>query len=207
MQINWEWGTHEIIDLGSAVIGVIAMTVAIVHARHAKDFATQAERQADQAKRQADAALGEIRPLIFLDGIAFKNASSCGGHAALTLINHNRPDVRLLEIEIDCDPAIVVSVDTGELRNVIAAAFQHSRREQDGPMVIDFRDDYHVIPGNSIGTVANRFSIPLDLTRSGRQNYTQDTATISATVRYLMLDAQHSEEQINVSAIVPFRRG
>jgi hypothetical protein len=125
----------------------------------------------------------------------------------LTLINHNRRDVRLLEIEINCDPAIVVSVDTGELPNAIAAAFQHSRREQDGPMVIDFGDDYHVIPGNSIGTVANRLSIPLDLTRSGRQNYAQDTATVSAAVRYLMLDAQHTEEQINVFATVPFRRG
>lgn len=82
-------GPSEIIALVLAIIALGAMAVAIMQARYAK-------QAAKEAKRQADAALGEVEPLIFLDSVPFKSAQSLGGQAALTVVNQNRRDIRLI---------------------------------------------------------------------------------------------------------------
>ena len=53
------WGASEFIASASLIIAFCAMSVAIWAAK--------------EAKRQADAALGEVKPLIFLDSAAFEN--------------------------------------------------------------------------------------------------------------------------------------
>jgi hypothetical protein len=187
-------GIGEIIATASTVIAVGAMVVATMRARYAK-------QAAKEAKRQADAALGEVPPLIFLDSITFANPQSLGGRAMLTFVNQNR----LLDIEIETDPAILVSADTGELRDAIAAALQHSRKGEGAPLRIDLHEKHLVVQGSSIGVVGSRLEIPLTLTRIGNRNYTQETANIRAIVRYLLLDARHTEQRVEVFATVPFR--
>jgi hypothetical protein len=185
------WGVGDSIALGSAFIALVAMLVATWQARI--------------AKRQADATLGDVTPLIFLDGRPFENLHSTGGRASLTLVNQNRRDIRLIEIEFKTDAAIVVSVDSGEMRDIIAAAYQRSRKPEGPPLIIDLREKHYVIQGSSIGVAGSRLSIPLSLTRYGEQKYTKETADITAIVRYLMLDARHTEQRVKVFATVPFR--
>ena len=191
-------GMSEIIATASTVIAVGAMVVATMQARYAK-------QAAKEAKRQADAALGEVPPLIFLDSITFANPQSLGGRAMLTFVNQNRRDVRLLDIEIETDPAILVSADTGELRDAIAAALQHSREGRRRAAENRPSRSYLVVRGSSIGVVGSRLEIPLSLTRIGNRNYKQETANIRAIVRYLLLDARHTEQRVEVFATVPFR--
>jgi hypothetical protein len=185
------WGASEIITSVSAFIAFCAMGVALWAAK--------------EAKRQADAALGEVEPLIFLDSVAFENPQSVGGRAALTIVNHNRRDIRLIEIEIKTDPAILVTVSTGEMRDVIAAAYQHSRKGEDGPLKIDLREKHHLIRGSSIGMAGSRCCIPLHLTRIGDRNFTQEIAALTAVVRYVLLDARHGARQVEAFATVPYR--
>ena len=179
------------ITLGSAVIALAAMLVAVW--------------QAHIAKQQADATLGDVTPLIFLDGRKFEGPQSTGGRASLTLVNQNRRDIRLVEVEFQTDAAIVVTVDTGEMRDIIAAAYQKSRKDEGAPLIIDLREKHHIIQGSSIGVAGSRLSIPLSLTRFGKRIYTQETAGITAIVRYLLLDARHTEQVVEVFATVPFR--
>jgi hypothetical protein len=134
-------GSSEIIAMASTAIAVGAMVVATMQAQYAK-------QAAKEAKRQADAALGEVPPLIFLDSITFANPQSLGGRAVLTFVNQNRRDVRLLDIEIETDPAILVSADTGELRDAIAAALQHSRKGEGAPLRIDLHEKHLVVRGS-----------------------------------------------------------
>jgi hypothetical protein len=168
------WGVGESIALASAVVALGAMFAAIWQARI--------------AKQQADATLGDVTPLIFLDSRAFENPQSTGGRASLTLVNQNRRDIRLIEIAFKTDAALVVSVDSGEMRDIIAAAYQQSRKHEDAPLIIDLREEHHVIPGSSIGVAGARLSIPLSLTRFNERTYTQETADITAMVRYLLLE-------------------
>lgn len=179
------WGLREVIASGSALIALVAMGIAIVQARI--------------AKRQADAALGEMTPLVFLDSRAFEKPDLRGGRASLTVVNQNRRDIRLIEIEFKTDDALVVMVDTGELRDVVAAAYQRGRKDPGEPLIIDLREKHHVIQGRA------RLSVPLNLTSFGQQKYTQETADITAVVRYVLLDAKHTEKRVEVFATIPFR--
>jgi hypothetical protein len=189
----------DAIALGSAVIAVGAMGVAIWHANHAK-------RLTEEVRRQADAVLGHVEPLIFLDSRAFENGHAFGGRASLTFVNHNRRDIRLIEIEIKTDSALLVTIDSGELRDVIAAAYQHGRKEEGTPLIIDLRERHHVVAGSSIGVAGSRLCIPLSLTRVGNRNFTQEAAELTAIIRYVLLDARHEERRTEVFARVPFRR-
>jgi hypothetical protein len=187
-------GASEIIAIVSAVIALIAMVIALGQANSAK-------QQAKEAKRQADAALGEVNPLIFLDSGAF-DSETRGGCAELTFVNQNRRDIRLLNIEIKTDPPIFVSKDTDQTRDFIAALVHNG----EGPSrKIDLRKTHIIVQGSSMGVAGSRYKIPLSLTRRSNQNYTKVTAEIQAIVRFVLLDARHTEQQVEVSAIVPFR--
>lgn len=50
-----------------------------------------------------------------------------------------------------------------------------------------------------------RYRIPLNLTRAGNRNYAQDKVALSAIVRYIVPDARHTEQRVEVFATVPFR--
>jgi hypothetical protein len=103
--------------------------------------------QARIAKQQAGATLGDVTPLIFLDSRTFENPQTTRGRASLTLVNQNRRDIRLIEIAFKTDAALAVSVDSGEMRDIIAAAYQRSRKHEDAPLIIDLREEHHVIQG------------------------------------------------------------
>src|SRR5262249_42676470 len=109
-----------------------------------------------------------------------------GGRAALTLVNRNRCDIRLTQIDIKADPAIAVSINTGEVRDAIAAALRRSQTTEGEALIIDLRDLHYMIEGSSIGMAAQRVRIPLKLTRAGDRQYTQSTVTLSAVVRYIL---------------------
>jgi hypothetical protein len=190
-------GASEIIAIVSAVIAFIAMVIALRQANSAK-------QQAKEAKRQADAALGEVNPLIFLDSGAF-DPGTPGGCAELTFVNQNRRDIRLLDIEIKTDPATFVSNDPEQTRDLVAAVVQHSDNGEGAPIKIDLRKTHIIVQGSSIGVAGSRYKIPLRLTRLRNQNYTKETAEIQAIVRFVLLDARHTEQQVEASAIVPFR--
>jgi hypothetical protein len=191
-------GTAEIIAAVSAFISLGAMAVAWMQARYARDAAAA-------AKRQADAALGEVDPLIFLSSAPFERPQSTGGRALLTVVNQNRRDIRLLEIQFRTDPSIVVSLDTDDPRDIIAAAFQRSRKGDTEPLKIDFRDDHLLVEGNSIGTASSRKTMALALTIFGDRRYAGATADLTAIVCYELLDARHVERRVEVFATVPFR--
>jgi hypothetical protein len=186
------WKGSDFISGVAAAISLAAMVVAILQAR--------------SARRQADAALGEVEPLVFLDIRPFENPQAIGGRASLTVSNHNRRDIRLTEIEIKTDGAIAVAVDNGNLRDVIAAAYKASRRPA-GPVKIDLRERHYIVQGSSIGVAGSREVIPLNLTRIGDRPYANDTADLVIAVRYVLLDARHTEKRVEVSATVPFRLG
>jgi hypothetical protein len=139
-QMAHSWGISEAIALVSAIIAFGAMVIAIW--------------QACYAKRQTDAALGEVEPLVFLDSRAFENAQCLGGRASLTLVNQNRRDIRLIEIEVRTDPAILVSVDTGEIRDIITATYKHGRKDEGAPLIIDLRDKHQLIQGSQLEWLA-----------------------------------------------------
>jgi hypothetical protein len=198
MTVINDLGASEIIAIVSAVIAFVAMVIALGQAKSAK-------QQATEAKRQADAALGEVNPLIFLDSGAFDPAETRGGCAELTFVNQNRRDIRLLDIEIKTDPAIFVSNDTGQTRDFIAALVQHIHNGEGASIKIDLRQTHIIVQGSSIGVAGSRYKLPLSLTPRSNQNYTKETAEIQAIVRFVLLDARHTEQQVEVSAIVPFR--
>jgi hypothetical protein len=191
------WKLGDDIAAISALIALGAMGVTLWQAHYARQSAAE-------AKRQADAALGEVDPIIFLDARTFESPQATGGRALLTLVNHNRRDIRLAGIEIETDRAILVTIDTGDLRDVIAAAYRRDR-SGDGPLRIDLRDRHHVIQGSSLGVAGSRESILLTLTRVGDRPYLRDTAEIRIAVTYILLDARHREKRVEVSATIPFR--
>jgi hypothetical protein len=191
------WKLSDDIAAFSALIALGAMGVALWQARYAK-------QSASEARRQADAVLGEIEPLIFLDARPFEGPQAKGGRAILTFVNHNRRDIRLTELDIRADPAILVTVDTGDLRDVITAAYRQARSEA-GPVNIDLRDKHHILPGSSVGVAAERLSIPLSLTCVGDRQYARETTDVGIAVRYVLLDARHSEKRVEAFATVPFR--
>lgn len=85
------WEVPNVIAIGSAGIALLAMFVSLVQTVFARKAATE-------ARRQADAALGEVPPLIFLDEATDRDTTS-GGDANLTIINLNRRDLRILQID------------------------------------------------------------------------------------------------------------
>lgn len=191
-------GVSDIIAMASALIALCAMVVAVLQARYAR-------RNATEAKRQADAALGEVEPLIFLDRDLLKTSQAIGGGAVLTIVNHNRRDIRLLSVEIKSDRGILVTLNSGELRDVIAAAFDRSRHGDDGDLIIDLTHKHHVVEGSAIGTAGSRFRLPLHVGHFGDLNYTRETVDLKAIVRYVLLDTRHVEREVDVFATVPFR--
>jgi hypothetical protein len=192
-----DWKLSDVIAATAAVISLVAMVVTAWQG-------VLARRSAQEARRQADAALGEVDPLVFLDARPFESPQQAtGGRASLTLVNHNRRDIRLIEIEITSDPAIAVAVDTGKLRDALAANLARSRSET-GFVKFDLRDKHYIVQGSSVGVPGSREIIPLDLTRIGDRPYAKGTADIEVAVRYVLLDARHTENQVKVFVTVPF---
>jgi hypothetical protein len=195
-KVLMDWKLSDVIAATAAVISLVAMGITAWQG-------VLARRSAQEARRQADAALGEVDPLVFLDARPFESPQTTGGRASLTLVNHNRRDIRLIEIEITSDPAIVVAVNTGKLRDALAANLARSRSET-GSVKFDLRDKHYIVQGSSVGVPGSREIIPLDLTRIGDRPYAKGTADIEVAVRYVLLDARHTEKQVKVFVTVPF---
>lgn len=123
----------------------------------------------------------------------------------LTFVNQNRRDIRLLDIEIKIDPSIIVSKDTGQVLDSITAVVRHSGRTEGTPLKIDLGESHIIVQGSSVGIAGSRHKIPLILRRSSSHSYTKETVNIQVIVRFVLLDARHIEQQIEASAVVPFR--
>jgi hypothetical protein len=191
-----DWKLSDVIAAIAAVISLVAMGVTVW-------LGALARRSAQEAKRQADAALGEVDPIVFLDARPFENLQTTGGRASLTLVNHNRRDIRLIEIEITSDPAIAVSIKTGKLRDELEANLVRDRSKT-GSVKFDLRDKHYIVQGSSVGVPGSREIIPLDLTRIGDRPYAKETADIEIAIRYVLLDACHTEKQTKVFVTIPF---
>ncbi|WP_158806816.1 hypothetical protein [Beijerinckia sp. L45] len=180
------FGLAEVISTIAALIAFLSMCVSIWQARI--------------AKRQADSALGEIDPLV---SISSRNSLGIdGGRADLVIVNLNRRDVQILEFEIVTDPFVTVAIESSNIRDQLAAAWQQQRRSHKDPFIINLRGKYPVIKGSGIRSASDRTTIPLALSPVGEASPRVDETMLRVIVRFNLLDAQHVKREIEVSASV-----